>query len=90
MSIKNIVNGHVNEILNKHEDVGTARMNICKQCPLFLLDPIWGPRCNPELYLNTDTNQTSEYAQAGFKSGCGCRLKAKTRDLDSHCPLAKW
>jgi len=90
MKIKNIVVGHYNEIMNKHEDVATARMEICKRCPLIKMTQEWGPICNPDLYLNVPTNTAIDHPQAGYTKGCGCRLKAKTRDLESHCPAKKW
>ena len=90
MKIKRIVVGHYNEIMNKHEDVANSRMEICKRCPLLTHSPEWGPICNPNLYLNVQTMETKEQPTEGFKKGCGCRLKAKTRDLESHCPNNLW
>lgn len=88
--VKSIIVGHYNEMMNKNEDIGNMRMEICKRCPLYTIDQTWGPLCNSNMYLNVDTNETSDYRREGFRKGCGCRLNAKTKDKESHCPLQKW
>jgi hypothetical protein len=90
MQLKRIVKGHYNELMNINEEIANKRMEICKRCPLFTTDPTWGPLCNPQLYLNTTTMEVKDNPAEGFKKGCGCRLKAKTRDLESHCPTNQW
>jgi len=90
MELKRVITGHLNELLNINKDLGTERMEICKRCPLLKITEEWGPICNSELYLNVQTNETSETPKENFKKGCGCRLNAKTRDKESHCPLKKW
>jgi len=89
MSIKQIIEGHVNEALNKNTDISQERMTICKACPL-IKDSTFGPLCNPALWINPLTNQTSEKKEQGMFKGCGCRLNAKTRLEDAHCPANKW
>lgn len=89
MSISDIVKGHLNELLNRGEDLFTARMKVCKACPLFKVGPL-GPICNPELYLNPVTNEVNHIGGKGFTRGCACRLNAKTRLEDAHCPNDKW
>ena len=66
------------------------RMAICKACPLFKEDEYWGPKCNPGLYLNPDTNETSRFAHAGWVKGCGCVLKLKTKQPNAKCVARKW
>ena len=34
---KDIVNGHVNELLGLNKDISQERMKICKTCPLYKL-----------------------------------------------------
>lgn len=82
--------GHYNEITNKNEDMANERMSICKRCPLFLPNDTWGPICNPDLYLNTENMEAVDHPKEGYGKGCGCRLKAKTRDKESHCPNILW
>ncbi len=89
MSMKQIITGHLKELLNQGQDLSQARMSICKACPLYKVGQL-GPICNPDLYLNTSTNITNVIGGDGFKKGCGCRLNAKTRLEDAHCPLSKW
>ena len=35
MGVGDIVKGHVNELLNRNEDISKVRMDICRKCPLF-------------------------------------------------------
>lgn len=89
MSIKDIVNGHLNELGGKNESLAQQRMAICKGCPL-LKEGSFGPQCNHSLWLNPATNETSTVAKEGFLRGCGCRLNAKTRLPEAKCPCGKW
>lgn len=91
MGLTDIVEGHVNELINKNEDLSEMRMKICKACPLYKDDLFAGPMCNNKLYLNT-TNLTdvSREPRIGYQKGCGCRLNAKTRLEHRHCPVKKW
>ena len=41
-------------------------------------------------FLNSKTGDVSTEEKDGYKRGCGCRLSAKVRDLDSVCPAGKW
>ena len=64
------------------------RMDICKECPLFLSTPS-GFKCNPKMKdkaVDSDENisEGKEYY------GCGCYLEAKVRSPKSKCPLLKW
>ena len=88
MEIVKIVKGHVNELLDINRDISQKRMNICRECPLFLNQ--LGGICNPKLYLNVKTGDVSKYKKDGYVNGCGCRLSAKTRLSGSRCPNGKW
>lgn len=88
MEIGNIVRGHVNELLGLNKDISQERMKICKVCPLFLNS--MGGMCNPKLYLNPQTGDVSTKYKDGYGKGCGCRLQAKTKLPNAHCPNDKW
>ena len=88
MEIVNIIKAHVNELLDINKDISKVRMDICRECPLFLNE--LGGICNPKLYLNVETGDVSTYKKDGYVNGCGCRLSAKTRLSGSRCPNDKW
>lgn len=71
-----ILKGHINEIFNKQEDLYNSRILICKKCPLFTESSI-GYLC--------DKNKIHNNIR-----GCGCRLSAKARLINSKCVLNKW
>ena len=86
--IGQIVKGHVNELLNKNEQISKVRMDICRKCPLFLNE--LGGICNPRLYLNGLTDDVSTKKKDGYEKGCGCMLSKKTRLSSASCPNDKW
>lgn len=88
--MKQIVEGIYNRIANKEQNLLEYRINICKDCKLYIDDTILGPMCNRNLYLNPITGETSVIKKDGFKKGCGCILKAKCRVPDAKCPINKW
>lgn len=67
-----------------------ARIKICKKCPLYYKRVFGSPICNPDLYLNPETNKVSTVELPGYYSGCGCPLYSKVTDIDDCCPLGKW
>lgn len=89
MGIKDIIQGHYNELMNNEEDLFKKRMKICTECALYKRTDI-GPVCNAALYLNVETNIAQLKRQEGLVKGCGCRLNAKTRLVDAKCPANKW
>lgn len=89
MNVKQILKAHLKELLNQEVLLHEQRMKICKACPLYDIGS-FGPICNPALYLNPTTNEFNHIGGSGFTKGCGCRLNAKTRDEDAHCPNEKW
>lgn len=89
MGLRNIIDGHINELLGMNVDMGNARLRICKKCPLFK-DSFMGYTCNSKLWLNPKTGDVSTEQKDGYKRGCGCRLNAKTKDSKSACPVGKW
>ena len=50
--MKQIVEGFYNRIMNKELELLEYRLNICKNCKLYLEDDILGPICNRKLYFN--------------------------------------
>lgn len=88
LPIAQIVEGHVKEALNLDQDISETRLNICRKCPLYSYS--LSGTCNSHMWLNPKTNEVSVTAREGFIHGCGCRLQAKTRVLQAHCPVDKW
>lgn len=83
-----IVEGHVNELLNKEDELSEKRLQICYNCPLYSVK--LGDQCNPNLWLNIENGDVSLINKPGYVRGCGCRLQAKTRVPSAHCPAGKW
>lgn len=74
------------EVSDKPFD-SSQRLRICQECPLFLHDT---EVCNPYLWMNPETGETSEKAKAGYTKGCGCLISKKARQPGSHCHFGKW
>lgn len=88
MEIGQIIQGHVNEIFGLNKDISQERLKICYACPLY--SQKLGGICNNKLWLNPNTGDVSTVQKDGYKRGCGCRLLAKTKLSNAHCPLNKW
>lgn len=88
MEISNIVHGHVNELFGLNKDISEPRLKICYACQLY--SPRLGGVCNNKLWLNPNNGDVSMVSKPGYKNGCGCRLKAKTKLPNAKCPLGKW
>lgn len=63
------------------------RLKICNSCPLFLPNEMV---CNPGLWFNPSTWETSKRAKAGFIKGCGCLISRKVKQKSSHCHAGLW
>lgn len=85
-----IIEGHINEILNKHADLSTQRLEICKKCPLYKMTTI-GPLCANN-YLDKTTGEVFTSPQKGKEliKGCLCRLNAKTQAIGAKCLAGYW
>ena len=46
-----IIEGHLNELFNREEDLSKKRIKICKSCLLYKNDILLGEVCNSKLYL---------------------------------------
>ncbi len=88
-NFKDILKGHVNEIMKSEEELYQERISICKECPLFKETSL-GPICNSNLYLDNNTGTVYTNSGDNRTRGCGCRLNAKTRLPDSRCPVGSW
>ena len=87
--IKDIIEGHINEVFGLNKDIVSERLDICKVCPL-MKDTGLGMVCDNSRWLNKDTNEISYSPKKGFRRGCGCRLAAKATLKDMECPVGKW
>ena len=90
MSLNDIIEGTYNNITNKKEELSAKRMAICKECALYFNTLLFGPICNPSLYINPKTKETSLEKKPGSVKGCGCVLNSKTRVESNECPGKKW
>lgn len=88
MGVKNIINGHLNELFNINEDISKNRLNICYRCPLYSTK--FGGICNSRLWLNVNTGDVSITKKPGYINGCSCKLLQKTKNPSSKCPANKW
>jgi len=88
MEVKNIIQGHINEVFNINEDISKNRLKICYRCPLY--SNKLGGICNSRLWLNRNTGDVSVIMKPGYIKGCGCRLRSKTRLPNAKCPVDKW
>ena len=92
ISIKEIIEGHVNELRSivgiEDEDkdkIFKIREKICLNCPLKN-----GNTCNKSKFINPETKEVVTAPKAGFVRGCGCRLSAKQKSPGSKCPAGFW
>jgi len=85
---KDIVEGHINEVLGLNKDISAERMKICSTCPLF--KNIFGGICNPKLWLNPQTMEISNKRKDGYYKGCGCLIPQKTKLVYACCPAHRW
>ena len=87
---RSILEGHLNELVGNNDDISETRLEICEECPLYKYHDTWGPMCDSNKYINKETEDVSESYKPGYIKGCGCRLKAKTRNLYEKCIIGKW
>lgn len=87
--IGQIIQGHLNELTNKENELYIERIAICRRCPLLTKSPI-GEMCDASKCIDTNTNLITTIPQKGTICGCGCRLSAKTRVPNAKCVLGKW
>lgn len=90
MSVNQIIKGTLNNLLNLEEDLYKNRIEICRKCKLLIDNKVFGEICNPALYLNPKTNETSKVPKPGFVKGCSCVMGSKARVKEAHCVAGKW
>lgn len=66
------------------------KLKICMSCGLMRQDPIYGPKCDNNKYMNPTTGEISRIPHAGWVRGCGCNLKYRTKSPTAHCINGKW
>lgn len=89
MSAKQIVEGIFNNLTNRKEELYEERIKVCRLCKLYYVDRIFGEICNPRVYINPNTNETSKKEKPGFVHGCGCSLNSKCRVPQAKCPIGR-
>jgi hypothetical protein len=89
MSIKQILEGTLNNVLNREEALSSKRMEECMKCDL-IIDTPFGYVCDYKMYINPKTKETSIVDRPGYVKGCGCILNSKTRVKEASCPGNKW
>jgi len=85
----NIIEGTAKNLVNIDSKLYQDRILICRTCPLIKNDLIFGEICNPSLYVNPSTLETSNRPKKNFVSGCGCILRSKLRVKDETCVLKR-
>lgn len=90
MGISAIIDGHVKEALKQNNSLSERRLAVCKTCPIYTETSVLGPICNSRICYNQKTGEIRQTRGDGFKCGCGCRLRAKTRLNYAKCPIGKW
>ena len=86
--IGDIVEGHMNELLNKNKSLSEERLEICMRCPIAKQSVI-GLVCDSSKWIN-DKDEVRLEATPGFTRGCGCRNSAKVTLPQAHCVIFKW
>ena len=83
--IKEIVDGHINELKSKvglvdtnKEEIFKVRAKICNSCPLKTSNT-----CSTRKWINPNTMDVSNVSKSGYVKGCGCRLSAKQKSPSS-------
>ena len=89
MNGKEILIGHLKELLNCDENLMKERLAYCEECPLGIMTKV-GIICNDRKWYNPETKILYDYPAENSVNGCGCRMYAKARLNNSECVLNKW
>ncbi len=76
-----------NKEVSPKKHFSKERLEICKECPLFIRDT---QVCNPYLWMHPKTRETSSTQKPEFIKGCGCLISRKVLQAGSHCHLGLW
>lgn len=71
------------------EKLKNERIAICKECPLYK-EGSNGPVCNSSKYISKDGKNWSWIKKADYVKGCGCSLRHKVANPNSHCIISLW
>lgn len=82
LKFKEIASGWKNYIFpsEKHQELAKVRAEICAQCP----------SAKKGTWTEALPDKTLKKVKGMKCKECGCPLSAKTRSVDSKCPLKKW
>ena len=72
------------------EGLMEKRLKICKECPIYKIDKFYGPICDNSKYISPDGKSASYFKKDGWIRGCGCKLRYKASNVNSHCISGKW
>lgn len=89
MRVRDIVQGHARELINKNESLRDNRIAICNNCVLFEKS-LLGDVCSHKKYVDNNTGELVAFPCSNCTNGCGCRIEAKSRLEAAKCPLNKW
>jgi hypothetical protein len=87
--LRDIIEGHINEMLSKNDKMSNERLAICLKCPIVKETSV-GLVCDSNKWIDPKTSDVSETPKLNYKRGCACRLNAKTRVESNHCIVNKW
>lgn len=88
--VKQIVEGWVNDVFDKEQELYEKRIKICKECPLYTVDRIFKGKCDGSKCWDTINDKLVNFPGKNIICGCGCKMSAKTRLKESKCVLNKW
>lgn len=89
MNGKDILIGHLKELLNCDQELMKKRLAYCEECPLKKITSV-GIICDDRKWYNPEIDKIFDYPADGAVNGCGCRMYAKARLNNSQCVLNKW
>ena len=88
INTRDIIKGHVNELLGRERDLSERRMKICRSCPLFT--DIMGGICDSKKCVDKTTHKIQHAPGENTICGCSCRMASKSTLKNAKCVLDKW
>lgn len=90
VNVKHIAKGWANDALGRGEQLYKERIAICRTCPLYKSNSMFGPQCDGSKCLDLKTGEVTHIPGKGRVCGCSCYLDKKTRVKEAKCVLNKW